>query len=322
LGAGVARLPQFPSAEQVNMFPHVSTEALVCALVLSEEGNLVRAGERLHTSKSNVSRKVKTLEKDWDVEFFKRTLAGFELTDQGRLSLREIREAVKHVQRAFDHAVYVAVKNRRPFLIGHSLYIHEKVLPFLQRQQAPVSTFSRVCLKSDTTVHLKSRVLRGEVHVGFGVMPIVDKDLWVATVAQEHFSVCIPADHRFRDKVRLSAHELVDETIFWMPRSVHPAFYEQITDYLYGVGIHAYNLQEARAIIQGIDLAANKLGIALVPQSAARFQRSGVLFKPLTDRLIKIETAMFVHRDQMHDEVQEFVNAVLAELQSLKPNTH
>lgn len=82
-----------------------------------------------------------------------------------------------------------------------------------------------------------------------------------------------------------------------------------MSDYLHGVGHHTDNLQEARAIIQGIDLAAHNLGVALVPQSAARFQRSGVLFKPLTDKLIQIETALFVRRDKMHGDVLEFVNA-------------
>ncbi len=300
------------------MFPHVSTEALVCALVLSEEGSLIRAGARLHTSHTNVGRKIQTLQQGWGVELFQRSLQGFELTEQGHSAIREIRESIKHIQRGFDHAVYTAVKNRRPLRIGHSLYIHERVLPFLQRSRPPGSDFSRVVLKADTTVHLKARELRGELHVGFGVMPVLDRDLWVTTIAQEYFAVCIPTDHPFKNKVRLSVHDLIDETIYWMPRSVHPAFYEQVTDYLLGVGVQPHNLQEARAIIQGIDLAANRLGVALVPQSATRFQRPGVLFKPLTARLIKIETAMFVHRDQMRGEISDFVNSVTAEPRSPK----
>lgn len=300
------------------MFPHVSTEALVCALVLSEEGNLGRAGDRLHTSPSTVSRQVKALQKGWGIELFRRTATGFELTEEGRSSLREIRNALERVQRAFDHAIYLIARNRRPLRIGHSLYVHGKVLPFLRRQNPPDSEFSRIVLKADTTVHLKTRVLRGELQVGFGVMPIRDKDLWVAPIAYEYFSVCIPAAHALKDKLRLSAHDLVKETICWMPRSMHPAFYDQVAEYLHGAGIDSYNLQEARAIIQGIDLAANNLGVALVPQSAARFQCPGVLFKPLTDKLIRIETVLFVRKDQMHGDLKNFVNAMLAELQSPK----
>lgn len=296
------------------MFPHVSTEALVCAVVLSEEGNLGRTAERLHTSNTNVGRKVKILQKGWGIVFFRRTMHGFELTEEGRSSMREMRKALEQVQLAFDRAVYIAVKNRRPFHIGHSLYIHGKILPFLEKQSTPGLDFSRIVLKADTTLHLRARVLRGDLHMGFGVMPIFDKDLWVAPVAHENFGVCIPDTHPFREKTRLSAHDLTKEKLYWMPRFVHPPLYNQVTAYLSGVGYDLHNLHEARAIIQGIDLAAAKLGVALVPQSAARFQCPGVLFKPLTDKLPRIETALFVRRDQMHGEVQDFVNSMLAEL--------
>lgn len=294
----------------------------MCALVLSEEGNLGRTAERLHTSHSNVGRKVKALQKDWGVELFRRSLSGFELTDEGRAALRDIRKSLEHVQRGFDRALYSAIKNQRPFRIGYSLYVHGKVLPFLQGLGAPGTGFSHLKLRSDTTMQLVSRVLHGELHIGFGVMPILDRDLWVATVAQEHFSACIAETHPLRNRSRLSLRDLANETLYWMPRSVHPAFYDQVSDYLHGVGHHTDNLQEARAIIQGIDLAAHNLGVALVPQSASRFQRPGVLFKPLTDKMIQIETALFVRRDKMHGDVLEFVNSALTELQSAKTDLH
>jgi hypothetical protein len=40
------------------------------------------------------------------------------------------------------------------------------------------------------------------------------------------------------------------------------------------------------------------------------------LFKPLTDKLLRIETVLFVRRDRMHGAVREFVQIALAELKS------
>jgi DNA-binding transcriptional LysR family regulator len=300
------------------MFPHVSTEALVCALVLSEEGNLGRTAERLNTSQANAGRRLKALQTSWEIEFFRRIRSGFELTEHGRTAMRDLRIGLEHLERAFSRASYSAVRKHRPFRIGHSLYIHGKVLPFLQRQGPPGMTYSRVILRSDTTMRLVQRVLRGELHVGFGVMPILDNDLWVAPVAQESFSACIPDTHPLKDRLRISARDLANEKLYWVPRSVHPAFYGQITTYLAGVGHQLRNIHEGRAIIEGIDLAAHNFGVALVPQSANRFQRSGVLFKPLTDKLIRIETVLFARRDQMYGDLRAFVDAALAELQPAK----
>jgi len=97
----------------------------MCALVLAEEGNLGRTAERLHTSHSNVGRKVKTLQSTWGVELFRRNLTGFELTDEGRTAVREIRTSLEHIQRGFDRALYSAAKHRKPFRIGYSLYVPE-----------------------------------------------------------------------------------------------------------------------------------------------------------------------------------------------------
>jgi DNA-binding transcriptional LysR family regulator len=298
------------------MFPHISTEALVCALVLSEEGNLSRTADRLHTSPSNVGRKVKSLQRNWGVHLFNRSLAGFELTEEGRVFMLEIRRSIEYVQRGFDRAIYQAMRNNRPFRVGHSLYIHSKVLPFLQRQNTPKEGYSHSALQSATTMQLKTRVLRGEVQVGFGVMPIFDRELYVAPVLNEGFSLCISDSHPLRNKVRVAAQEAANERFYWMPRSRHPAFYDRVTGYLRSVGHDLRNLHEARAILEGIDSAAYKSGVALVPQSASRFQRPGVLFKPLTDKLLRIETVLFVRRDQMHGAVREFVDTALGELRS------
>jgi acetylornithine/succinyldiaminopimelate/putrescine aminotransferase len=50
----------------------------------------------------------------------------------------------------------------------------------------------------------------------------------------------------------------------------------------------------------------------MVPQAASRFKRSGVLFKPRTDDLIRIETALFVRKDQMRTSVKDFIAIALA----------
>jgi DNA-binding transcriptional LysR family regulator len=75
-------------------------------------------------------------------------------------------------------------------------------------------------------------VLRGELQAGFGVLPIVDKALWIERVAHEPFCVCIAEHHRLATHSRLAAQELSNETLVWIPRNIHRLFYDQIVDYL------------------------------------------------------------------------------------------
>lgn len=121
------------------------------------------------------------------------------------------------------------------------------------------------------------------------------------------------------DRRRLQKR-LSDETLVWIPRSVHRPFYDQIVNYLLTLKFDPLRFLEAHTITQALDFAARCAGVALVPQSASRFQRSGVLFKPLTDELIRIETALFVRKDQMRASVKDFIAIALSGIVALKLN--
>ena len=61
----------------------------------------------------------------------------------------------------------------------------------------------------------------------------------------------------------------------------------------------------------------------ILPLSAQQYEgwrmcRAGVVFKPITDQLMQIETALFVRRDQMHSTMQEFVEIALSKILPLK----
>jgi len=113
---------------------------------------------------------------------------------------------------------------------------------------------------------------------------------------------------------------LSNETLVWIPRSVHRPFYDQIVNYLLTLKFNPRRFLEAHTITQAIDFAAHGAGVALEPQSASRFQRSGVSFKLLTDELIRIETALFVRKDQTRTSVKDFIAIALSGIAALKLN--
>lgn len=135
----------------------------------------------------------------------------------------------------------------------------------------------------------------------------MDATLWIESVAHEPFCIAIPEHHRLAGRSRLAARDLSQETLIWIPRHTHPLFYDRIVQYLLTLDFNPKRFIEADTITQALDFTAHRSGVALVPQSASRFQRSGVLFKPLTDHLIQIETALFVRRDQVHTSAQDFI---------------
>ena len=134
----------------------------------------------------------------------------------------------------------------------------------------------------------------------------------------ESFATFMVEHHNLVRHPKLSARNLRDEIIFWIPREIHRSLYDQIVGYLRTLDFDPRQFREAHAITQALDFAAAGAGIALVPYSAQRFNRSGVVFRPLTDELMRIETALFVRRKQMLETAKDFIGIVFAATRALK----
>jgi len=297
-----------------------SLQQLLFLEAVLEEGNIVRAADRLHTTQPTISRSLKALANGLGINLFDKTPHGLKPSSVGRVYGAQIRSSLEQAKLAFDLARYEASRHQRSFYVGHSPYIHGNLLSVLEQLALPGSEGPPVALRSATTTRLVWRVLRGELQAGFGVLPIVDKALWIERVAHEPFCVCIAEHHRLATHSRLAARELSNETVVWIPRNIHRLFYDQIVDYLRTLKFNLRRFQEANTITQALDFAAHGVGVAFVPQSASRFQRPGVLFKSLTDDLLRIETALFVRRDQMNESVKDFIAVALAGIAAMKLN--
>jgi LysR family transcriptional regulator, benzoate and cis,cis-muconate-responsive activator of ben and cat genes len=297
-----------------------SLQQLLFLEAVLEEGSFVRAADRLHTTHSTISRGLKGLSSGLGVSLFDKTLHGMRLSSVGRVYGAHIRDSLEQARLAFDLARYEATLHQRPFYVGHSPDMHGGLLLVLEQITLPGTETPPVVLRSDPTMRLVWRVRRGELQAGFGVLPIVDNALWIERVAHEPFSVCLPEHHRLAANSRLSARELSGETLVWIPRNSHRLFYDQVVKYLLTLKFDPRRFLEAYTITQALDFAAHGAGVALVPQSASRFQRPGVLFKPLTDDLLRIETALFVRKDQMRSSVKDFVAVALSAIAAMKPN--
>ena len=285
-----------------------------------EEGGLVPAADRLHTTHSTISRNLKALSNGLGISLFDKTPQGLRLSKVGRVYGIQVRNSLEQARLAFDLARYESALQQRPFYVGHSPYIYSALLPVLGQMRLPGTEAPPIVLKSAPTLRLVRRVRHGELRAGFGVLPIVDTALWIERVAHEPFCFALPEHHRLAANSRLAARDLSQETLVWIPRHTHPLFYDQIVNYLLTLSFNPKRFIEADTITQALDFTAYRSGVALVPQSASRFQRSGVLFKPLTDDLLRIETALFVRKDAMRASVKNFIAIALSSIAALKLN--
>ena len=289
-------------------------------VVISQEGGFVRAAKKLGIAQPSLSRRVSSLEKSIGVKLFDRTSRGVELTKAGRLFVAESVVSLDHAERAWDLVRYQARIENGPYRIGYSPYTYSGFLPLLNELKPLLGQSgdggSGITLESATTRELVERVLRGKLHAALGIRPIVDEDLWVQPVGREGFSLCVPKNHPLARRSQVTVSDLDGEMILWLPRSKHPGFYTQIIKYIQSLGVQPAFKEVAT--IQAVEFVGHGFGLALLPRSTARMSYAGVVFKPLADRYLRIETAIFMRRDQRYGPLKDFIDDFLSRLLSLK----
>ena len=295
-------------------------------ILAAQAGSFHKAARSLGVDPSVVSRSIDRLEHDLDAKIFRRDRSQFSLTDAGVFFLQELQEAAAHVERACDLLRYHHRIQQGPLRIGYSAYAHSRLIPILeqmnlspaldnQRFGSPDSTAieSGVVLQSGTTMQLVDAVLRGALHLAFGVQPVFDEDLWSKPIYREPFCLCVSKNHRLARQPSIYIREVDREVLFFPPRSAHPGFYDRTTEYIHSTGATA-NLHEVTSLTHTLEIVSHNLGVALLPRMAARLSRNGVVFKPVTDKPLWIETAIFMRRDPKDDRVQALLDAILKQV--------
>lgn len=286
-------------------------------VVLAEQGSFIRAARKLGMPQPSLTRKISQLEQELGVGLFERTTRRLELTKAGRLFVPEAVAAMSHAKRAWELARRQSQIENGPLRIGYSPYIQSAFLPFLQRLHHATDESPNLALESALTLQMVEEVLQGKLHAALGIGPIVDRDLLIHSIGQEGFCICIPRNHSLSRKLTVSVSDLHGELLFWVPRAFHPAFYSHVRKYIRGLGVQPI-FKEVCATAQGIELVAQGFGMALMPRSTAHLSRSGVVFKPLADRYLKIETLLFTRRYQKPLVHQELIDDLVSRLKTLK----
>ena len=309
------------------MLDHSFLETQMYVAVLAEEGSFSRAAQRLRTSQSFLTRKIADLEKNLGAKIFVRSTRRLELTVAGRLLLPDVQLSLRHAERAWELARCHGRKENGPIRIGYSPYTHGTLMPMLHRLDvseiearrvgATDGSGPRLVFESGGTLELIERVLRGKLLVAFGVQPVQDRELWIEPVACEPFCVCVPKNHGLARRPSLGAKDLHGQLLFWIPRNLHPEFYDHTVEYIQSTGANPV-LHEVRSAAQAIEIVSHGSGLALLPNVAARLSHTGVVFKPVSDRFLRIETVMFARKELLRGQLQNFALWLLSKLQNLR----
>jgi DNA-binding transcriptional LysR family regulator len=253
-------------------------------VAVAEEGHVTRAAERLGIQQPPLSQQIRSLERELDVQLFRRRPRGMELTQAGAALVEEARAILARV----DHAVETARRtgHGEAGRIGLGFTSSASFHPLVPRA---IRTFREtrplvaLALEESSTTELAESLLAGRIDAAFVRSPIATEGLAVHPVLDEAMFAALPSGHRLAGAAPLVLAELAVETFILYRRPVGPGLYDAIIAACDRAGFSPRIGQEAPRMLSTLSLVAAGLGVSLVPASMRRLQADGVAYRPLDD---------------------------------------
>lgn len=252
-------------------------------VVLAETLHFGRAAERLHLSQPPLSRQIAALEKELGVRLLERDSRHATLTHAGRRFLADS----KSVLASFDQACLNAQLAERGQLgelsIGFMMYATYTVIPGLVRRYVANYPMVHTRLREVVPGSLAADILAGRFDAGIMFDPGFIRGLETSAILSEPLCLAVPSDHPLAVRPLIEAKDLEDEPLIAAPVEVSSMLRDAIVQYCRSGGFEPTIRLETQLQHTIVNLVAEGLGIALVPQGIRKVTVPGTIFRDLED---------------------------------------
>jgi len=282
-------------------------------LTLADELHFGRAAEKLSIAQPPLSRQIKKLEAELDVELFSRTKRSVHLTGYGRYLKDEAAKLFQHVELITNHIRLLDEGQVGQVKIGYVGSAMHSVLPEVLteiRRKLPGIHSSMVELMNlDQIVALKT----GGLDIGFIRTPITIDDLHIQPIFSETLSLILPLFHPLAGAEEVRPAHLAKEPFIGFCRECAPGLFDCIIGLCNREGFSPCIVHESSQINSVVRLVESGLGYSIVPTSVKKAYNVRVRFHELDGYPERAELALAYppdHQTPTSKRVIEIVQAL------------
>ncbi|MBT9333022.1 LysR family transcriptional regulator [Paracidobacterium acidisoli] len=294
----------------------------IAVLAVAEKGSFGAAGKYLGIGKSAVRKRVQSVEAEIGTPVFLVVGRRMVLTEAGSLYLLSAKESVRQAWLGLDRVQAFLRAQTNDLRIGYSTYLNTKLLDIVRHIHPDGNGSLSVTRESLMTHQIVEGILQGDLHVGFGILPILEPDLSARLLFEEPLMACLPVGHRLATRSSIRPEDLADEPLISVLRKVLPGRHDDIVAHFESLGISLKFSSEAFSLKEALWLVTQNVGIALMTRFSAMSHRYDVVVRPLSDRLLTVKSGIFTRRDHDQKLISDFVELALAETAVLRTNVN
>lgn len=281
-------------------------------IAVAEELHFARAAERLHIEQSPLSRAIKDLEYDLDVQLFERTTRSTRLTWAGQVFLDEAKRVLSAVDQAKASAKAAATGYRGTLRIALSDGIDPVRLAALLAQCREEEPDVEIRLfEVPLTQQLKG--LRDDLYdAGFSQATDVGEDIIVQPVWSDPLVIAVPARHPLLARKRIPLEELIRYPLVLCHPEICEGCYRQIERILRTVDVEPIVAEHAATFDLMMTLVAAGYGLSFASESHMMVCRHPeVVARPLAGRAHLLTTYLLRPNTESSEPLSRFVGRLL-----------
>lgn len=258
---------------------------LTLLIAVCEYGTVTAAAEALYRSPSGVSKQLKELAAELDVDLLERHGRRVRLTPAGRRLVAHARTLNAQWETALSDTTAAARQLCGPITLGgFPTAISSLLTPAVLRMRTRHRLLQPI-IKEIVSSEILTALESGTVDLGLFVANestshIADSHVEVISLLDDPIDLLVPANHRFATSDRISLDDAAQEE--WISGHVHQDAYIELVAATRAVGYAPRVAHYAQELTATTAMVAAGLGIAAVPRIAMSVSHPKVVQIPLT----------------------------------------
>jgi len=285
-------------------------------VAVAEELSFSRAAERLHMTQPPLSARIRQLEEEMEVLLVERSTRSVRLTPAGEFFLEETQRMLFQLEQSTRAAWRVGNGQIGRLGLGFVPSAANETVPPVLRAFRESFPDVDVSLHEMNPAQLVRALHDGQIDAAFfylpsgEIPPFGDAALESRPVSREPLVVALPEGHPLTARRRVDLAELSREPFILVAAHRGSGLRDTILEQCRCSGFMPDVIQEATLIQTIGGLVASGVGVALVPASLRRLQRTGVAYRSVQGETPVVEMGVIWRRNDPNKVLGSFLEVL------------
>jgi DNA-binding transcriptional LysR family regulator len=290
------------------MHEGIDTRYYQYVLVIAEEGNFLRAANRLHLSQPTLSHHIKTLEQRIDVQLFIRTHKWTRITPAGDAFVRLAKKILNTQTLALAEVRAAHTGQTLPFRLGYCSFINLETLAVARRLYTEHFPDGNLQFIASDLSRITAQLLDGELDAALITPPMDEQGLTIHRLFRERLMFCLHASHPLATKSTISWKDLATERWVCHMRKLHPALCETLLRKLKRAGFTLSHCTEVASLEEALFSVREGFGLTFVREST--LLPTDLILRSASELELHVEMALVYQKGRQWEPISRLANAL------------